>query len=155
MQRDVESCPNVVYFHMNIPGVDSYSLVWRAEIQCNNFQTPDTECKLPLTLVWDSEEWLSYSRFHLDDSSWKWGPVKQNGLYIHLSFSPGKRWDVWRIWQIKRGRLRVTVLVLTRGCFFGRHRRLTCLRSIFEFLANMAALFRLVAATAASLEMSR
>lgn len=35
MQRDPECSPSVVYFHKNIPGVDSYSLVWKAESQCN------------------------------------------------------------------------------------------------------------------------
>lgn len=35
MQRDPECSPSVVYFHRNIPGVDSYSLVWKAESQCN------------------------------------------------------------------------------------------------------------------------
>lgn len=35
MQWDPECSPSVVYFHRNIPGVDSYSLVWKAESQRN------------------------------------------------------------------------------------------------------------------------
>lgn len=40
-------------------------------------------------------------------------------------------------------------------CFYSRHRQLTCLRSIFEFLAYTAVLLLHVAAAAASREMSR
>lgn len=93
------------------------------------FQTPDTVSKLPLTLVWDNEEWISYSRFHLDDSSWKWGTVKWKGLFIHL-LNPAAPWrgETCGEYIKKKGKIPSVAIyssaVRTQRCFFGCHSRL-------------------------------
>lgn len=92
MQRDGESCPSVVYFHMNIPGVDSYSLVWRAELQCN---FPDSRQSVQTPTNTGPGQWrmerISYSRFHLGDSSWKWECEMKRAVFTPF-INPAAQW---------------------------------------------------------------
>lgn len=52
MQWDPECSPSVVYFHKNIPGVDSYSPVWKAESQCNFSRLRPRRGTPTVTLIW-------------------------------------------------------------------------------------------------------
>lgn len=86
------------------------------------FQTP--VCKLPLTLVWDNEEWVSYWRFRMENSENEALWNEKSCLYSQFK-CPVRRWDVLG-WSWKKC-LKIEIYssaVCTQRCFFGCHRRL-------------------------------
>lgn len=132
MQGDLESCLSVVYFHMNIPGDDSYSLVWRAKLQRrfpdsrHSVQTPTSTGlgQWRMDFLFEASFWMIVAK---KDGLWN----EKDTLYtIFKSSSPVKRWDVENKKIIKNEKRRIPYVavyssaVRTQRCFFGCHSRL-------------------------------